>query len=323
MKIKRAAAYGVLLMAAISSASAQQSVWFRENFNANPPQYGFGYKYPDGQGARITHLAAGGWNNSGAAQVRMLAGHSQYAVGWVTPTLNQPVAMGGGVYIRFRIRFDDDFRWNNAKNKFILMGQTGTSPNSRVILYQSGPSDSMGCSLGMMDYNGTGRMYSWATPSYFGLSGTSWQEASLSGRYGSISPYVNISWSCGPPALVTYGNNSIAPAPGPNSARPSNGWYHFQVYAQSGAPGQGAFRMWVNNNTLSAPTSQQIGLQEGLGVTNWPNAAIGGYVDDPPAADVGYRIDDFEIGPTFDPNWSGGGTGSVAVPNPPTNLNAT
>jgi hypothetical protein len=285
--------------------SREVEAWFRESFDANPPMYGFGYVYPEAGNFVLSHLPTGSWDGSGAAHLRFLAGHTQYGVGWATTSLGHAFAMGDGVYIRFRIRYDDDQRWETNGNKLILMGNSGAPPNSRIIFHDRPPSDSSICTLGQVDYGGTGMPFPWGTTAHFGLPNDSWSDAEIAGLYGGLSPAVNISWDCGPPSLVTHGNHANAPAPGPNSAPPVDGWYHFQFYAESGNPGQGAFKTWANNNQFAAPTAERSGLDEGLGVEAWSEGAVlGGYIDGPPAQDSGYAVDDFEIGPTFDPCWA-------------------
>jgi hypothetical protein len=322
-------ALGLVFVQPLSVApDAQTSVYFRSDFNTpgSNNSYGFeGAPWAENGNYARTHLATGGWNGSGAGHIRLLAGREQYNLGWSIAPLGRSFAIGDTVYIRFRIRYDDSYRWapdggRGGKNKFILMGQTGTSPNSRIIIYQSNPNDSQGCTLGQVDYiNNTGP-FPWATTQYFGLSG-SWFASPNQPNFGSIEPYVNINGqgNCAPPALVTYGNRASPPAPGPNSATPVNGWYHVQIQATSGGAGQGGFRMWVNNNNFNAPTSVKVGLLGGLGVTGWGSQQIyvGGYVDNAPSQDLGFRIDDVEIGGSFDPAYSSGSGGGTAPPAPP------
>jgi hypothetical protein len=306
---------------------AQSSAWFRESFDSNPPNYGFGWHYPEEDNYRITHLPTGGWNGGGAAHIRVFAGQEQFDLGWNRNPVNQQFQLGAGIYIRVRIRYDDAARWDTTwGNKFIMIGQTGTTPNSRIIVYQNKPHEQSGCTLGMKDWLGNGDFFPWAVPSYYGISVSPNQfEGSMipniAGLYGSLSPHVNIDWyDCGPPALQTYGNHPNPPRPGPaGSAPPSNGWYHIQIYAQSGGPRQGMFKTWANNNSFSAPTSQKIGFANGLGVTGWGDQQIhiGGYIGGAPSRDLGFRIDDFEVGGSFDPAWYPGAA-SGPPPPPPT-----
>lgn len=315
----RALFAAVYLVLSSLPALAQQPVWFSEDFEnpGNNGQYGFGYVYPTAGYWTNQHLPTGGWDGRGAAQVTMLAGRTQYGFGWAMTNLNRSFAMGDAFYLRFRVRFQETMRANEGwGNKFIMMGVTGTSPNSRFILYMSPPSGNSGCTLGMRAPNDG----PWAYPGYYGISGfTSFSTSPLLQDSWSVAPKVNIGWDCAPPIYFTRPTNSRNATPGANSARPSNGWYHVQIYVQSGAPGQGAFKTWANNNTFSTPTSQKIGLSEGLGVQDWNRgASIGGYMDTAtPSTNLGYTIDDVQIGPTFDPAWYPGASPGPTVPPAP------
>ena len=309
---------------------AQGTLYFASDFN-NPGQngwYNFEWAWPGNGRWSLSHLPTGGYNGSGAAQIRINPGFNDYNLGFIISPLNRTFNMGDSMFIRFRIRYNDNYGGfidPEGRNKFILIGTTGTTPNSRIIVHMRPPNDSFGCTLGQVDYlNNTGP-FPWATPGYFGLTG-SWFAPPLQGQYGSLGPYVNINWigNCAPPALVAAGNNSNAPAPGPNSARPVNGWYHFQIQATSGNPGSGAFRVWVNNNNYGAPTSQQIGLRDGLGVTGWGNSQlfVGGYQDGISTTTLGYRLDDFQLASVYDASWYPGsvGTPPTNAPAAPTNV---
>jgi hypothetical protein len=320
-----------LLLAAFALAYAQPAaaqVWYRNAFDT-PTQYGC-VKYANDGHWTNEHLATGGYDGSSAVHVRMHGGHTQYTLGWSCGPIAHSFTMGDGVYIRFRIRFDDDHRWGEGwGNKFFLMGTTGANPNSRIIIYMNPPTDSRGCTLGMRDYSqsGSSPFFPWAIPSYYGLSVAPDRfdvdtTPNIFGRYGSLAAHVNIGWDCAPGIAVTYGNSPSPSRPGPaGSAAPVGGWYHVQLYAQSGPAGGGLFRMWANNNALGSPTTERIGFEGGLGVTGWSDGfTIGGYMDnDTPSADLGYRIDDVEVAGSFDPAWYPGGVAPVA-PAAPTNL---
>jgi len=283
-------------------ADGQVAVWFRERFESNAPSYGFAYTYPEDGNFRRAHLPTGGYDGGGAAHLRTLAGRTQYGFGWGTPALPVAFRVGDGVYIRFRIRYDDDHRWageDAIENKFILMGETRGEVNSRVIVQSRGPSPSRGCSLGFTNYNAQPPQVFWL-PRDFGLPYATWSDPAIATRYGSLSPHVNISWDCAPPVLVTSGQ-----------------WYHVQVYAKSGVNNDAQFKVWINNNNYSAPNSQRIGGFN-LGVERWSDGLhIGGYQTDAPSLDGGFRIDDLEVGPTFHSSYS---PASVSPPTPPSDL---
>jgi hypothetical protein len=301
------------------------SVLFSEPFNnlGSNGRYGFGWLRPTDGNYTFDHMATGGYDGGGAAHLVAQAGREQYNWGFDINPLNHAFTMGDSVYIRFRIRYDDTYRWGTnggrgGKNKFFLFGNAGP-PQSRMIVYQSPPYENNGCALGTQDYSQNGNPYfPWAIPSYFGLPISTWTNP---GPYGSMEPYVNINWqgNCSPATLVTHAGNTTPGVPGPNSAAPVNGWYHYQIQAQSGTTGNGAFRVWVNNNSQTAPTSQEIGLIDGLGVSGWGDAQsfLGGYMDSAPSQNLGFRIDDFQIATAFDPSWyPGGGTTPTPTPSP-------
>ena len=116
---------------------AQSNVWFRVDFQTpgTDNQYNFEYRWPAPTQYHVTHLANGGdtGTGDGAVNVRQHAGQSQYNLGWIIPPLNRSFSMGDSVFIRFRIRYDDDYSgWvdRQGKNKFFLLGSTGTTPRS-------------------------------------------------------------------------------------------------------------------------------------------------------------------------------------------------
>lgn len=283
------------------TAYAQGAVYFRDGFEGAAPRYGFGYAYPASSGRfQSEKLSSGGFNGGGAGHLRTLAGAEQYALGWSTPQLGRSFATGDGVYVRFRIRYDDDHRWvgnGSLQNKFLMMGNADAPTQSRFIIHSEKPHDTTGCSLG---FNGDGRGSRWL-PRDFGLNHNSWNDSAIAGLWGSLAIKVNISWDCAPPVPVTRGI-----------------WYHVQVYAKSGN-GNGQFKMWVNNNSVSSPNSQASGFT--LGATDWQNGfTIGGYQTDTPTSTGGFRLDDVEIGDTFHSSWYPGGSAVTATPSPPTDV---
>jgi MYXO-CTERM domain-containing protein len=281
-----------LLLVSFAGRVASAQVWFAETFDANPPDYGFGYTYPEGANYVLSHLPDGGYDGSGAAHIRTLAGHGQYGLGWCTPDLGQSPSLGDAVYIRFRIRYDDDHTWVGTganENKFILMGNTGVTPNSRVIVHSHAPAETTGCTLGFTDYEQRPPEVLWQ-PEDFGLPYRSWDAPRIDNLYGSLAPHVNISWDCAGPMLVTRSE-----------------WYHVQVYARSGASGDAEFKAWLNNGNPDAPTVELVGGFD-LGVDGWPELCIGGYQTGEPAFDGGFRLDGLEIGAAFDAGWFPGGS---------------
>jgi hypothetical protein len=291
--------------ASIGRVAAQDDVYFRERHEdpGASGNYSYKYRYPERSESRIEHLPTGGWLGSGGMRIRALANRTQQQFGVITQALDHVFTIGDSVYIRFRIRYSEAMRGSGAwGNKFIMMGETRTKPNSRVIVYMNPAHDSRGCTLGFTEGGDTPK---WARPSSYGISGRSFFDERIQAFAWSLAAHVNIGWECAPPVFQTTPSNPLKGRPGANSASAVDGWYHIQVLAQSGQPGQGALKIWANNNDLAKPTSQQVGLPNGLGVTRWENGAhVGGFMDnDPPTTDIDYTLDDFEIGSAFDPSW--------------------
>lgn len=327
--------FGVAAALAGSAAYAQSSPWFRADFNnlnqSGTNMYNFANRYAQSTTTWQTqHQAAGGWNGSGAPHVTVFGcsgggscntSEHQFNIGWVTPAVGGSRALGDSAFVRFRIKFDPDTTFDNFGAKFILFGSTGTTPNSRWIIHLLEPKANQGCSLGFESYP----YMDWTPPSTVWYQNSHWglpdfNTASINGKYVGFQSSVNIGWSCLPSLLLTSSNHA-APVPKPQArgAAPINGWYHLQFQATSGGNGQADFRSWANNNSQTAPSSERLNMPDGLGVTGWGGGfEVGGYWGTAMPGSVGFVIDDFEVGPTFDPNWYPGGSGPT--PSAPTNV---
>jgi len=275
----------LLTLCAGAQAQTSGTVLFRDGFEGSAPRFGFGYSYPPSSSEfSLEKLASGGFNGA-AGHLRTFAGAEQYGLGWSTSPLGRSFANGDAVYIRFRIRYDDDHRWTgngSLQNKFLMMGNADSSPNSRFIIHSEKPHQTSGCTLG---FNGDGNGTRWL-PRDFGMNYNSWDDPAIAGLWGSLAIKVNISWSCAAPVPVTRGV-----------------WYHVQVYAKSGLNNTGEFKMWVNNNNFASPNSRATGFT--LGSDSWANGfTIGGYQTDTPSTTGGFRLDDVEIGTAFDGAWA-------------------
>jgi hypothetical protein len=322
----------------VAQPAAQASAWFRANYEnlneAGANMYNFANRYAQSATTWTTdHQATGGWNGSGGAHVVIKGcpqggcntSTHQFNIGWQTPGIGQPLGrpfqLGDSAFIRFRIKFDPNtsFPRDQWGAKFILWGTTGTSPNSRWIIHLFPAMNNGGCTLGF-DYNYLGwtpPSTMWTTSSQFGLS-SNFDRSPSDAMYAGFQSHVNIGWSCNPAVLVTRSNHaSPVPKPQSNGAAPSGGWYHVQFQATSGANGTADFRTWANNNVQSAPSSERLNMPDGLGVQGWDQGIfVGGYWGTEQPTDIGFVIDDFEVGPSFDPNWYPGASGGPA-PTPP------
>jgi hypothetical protein len=326
--------------------AAQVSTWFRANYNnlneAGTNMYNFANRYAQSATTWTTdHQSTGGWNGTGGAHVVIKGcngstgrpcntAENQFNVGWQTPNISNSFSQGDSAFIRFRIKFDPNsqFDLETIGAKFILWGTTGTSPNSRWIIHLMPALENTGCTLGFnYGYMGwTPASWIWTSHTNFGLS-SRFDQSPVLGQYASFASHVNINWSCNPGVLVTRSNHpSPVPKPNYNGAAPVNGWYHLQFQAVSGAAGTADFRTWANNNSQSAPSSERLNMPDGLGIQGWNQGIfVGGYWGIGQASDVGFVIDDFEVGPTFDSNWypGGGGGGTPTAPAAPTGVRIT
>ena len=324
----------------MNSASAQSAPWFRANFeNLNQSGnnlYNFTNRYPQSTTTwQTTHTTNQGYGGSAAPRVTIhgcsnssptcnLSEH-QFNAGWTTPALGGTRSMGSPVFIRYRIKFDPDTRFpaGGFRAKFIMLGSTGGSPNSRWIIHLLSPRDNQGCSLGFDSYGSMGWSPSssttWWTGQQFGL-GAEFGTSSLQDRYAGFQSSVNIGWSCAPAVLVAPSNHpSPAPKPQNRGERSTDGWYHLQFEAVPGNNGAADFRIWANNNNQSSPSSEHQNMIDGLGITNWTGSVdVVGYWQTQFSGSMNFVIDDFEVGPAFDANWF---PASGPRPSPPTGVN--
>jgi hypothetical protein len=300
-------------------------VWFRTDFDdlnaAGSNLYDFANRYGQSTATwETTHDETGGWLGSGAPHVVIHGcdgtlescntSEHQFSIGWTTPEVGGTRQLGDAAFIRFRIRFDPgayfavESEWGA---KFILFGRSEGSPNSRWIIHLEPPFKNQGCSLGF-DYSHMRWRPSpetWTDYMDWGFAHDFGHE-SMIGLYASFESNVNIDWDCNPGVLVTRADHA-APVPPPQSigAAPQDGWYHLQFEAVTGPDGTADFRTWANNNDRSRPSSEHLDMEHGLGVIGWDGSVdVGGYWGTADMPDLGFIIDDFEIGPEFDPTWA-------------------
>jgi hypothetical protein len=233
----------------------------------------------------------------------------QFNAGWTTPPVGASPALGDSVFIRYRIKFDPgtEFHMEKFGAKFILFGSTGVEPNSRWIIHLMPPKENQGCTLGFESY----AYMPWEPPPNVWHDAADWGfqdfgAAPIEHHYASFQSSINIGWSCNPGVLVTRSDHS-APVPKPQNTGSAavDGWYHLQFEAVSGGADQTTFRTWANNNDQATPSSERTNMPDALGVTGWDGPVdVVGYWGTADMPDIGFVIDDFEIGPVFDPNWA-------------------
>lgn len=272
---------------------ASSEILFSSNFNSNTPLYGFQTIIPENNNYVESFVANGGFDGSGASHMLMLRDRYGFRTGWEwNGTKPGGWNWNDTVYVRFRIRFDDNFRWDGSgsqQNKMIDFGGI----NSRVILHNERPRPVTPCGLNYVDYSQPGNPV-YNTPEDFGLPAGAFDN----GDWGSFSVKQGISEPCTPPVIVTHGR-----------------WYHVQfavrVSSAAGRP-DGHFKIWLNNNNFSAPSSQVFNVLQELHEwnTSWD---MGGYwSEENPYRNQGWVIDDFQVATTFDPAWYPGATASAA-----------
>lgn len=292
-------AAAAILALPLPSAAQEASPIVRQRYESGAPDYGMAYTFPTSGNFQFNHDSSGGPDGSGAAHFRLLAGRDQYNLGWVAGTSSRNYSVGDAVYFRFRLRFDDDHSWNGGgslQNKFILLGQSRDGPQSRIILMNERPHDTTPCGLGWNPYDGSGPRWQ---PRDFGLNYSNWEDPAIRGLYSGFSVKVNIGPTCTPPVLMQRST-----------------WYHVQVYARSSNNGTGVYKVWVNNNDFNSPNSQTQGFN--LGTNGWQDGmTIGGFMSEAPSTTGGFRLDDVELGSSFDPNWA---MSEAVRPSPPLGL---
>jgi hypothetical protein len=313
-------------------APQSSSILFRANFSS-PTQAGFPancYNFStraannvgglaggvsDGQqNWSHTHLPTGGFQGGPALMTTHFAGRQQYDCYLGTPPNNRNWQLGDTIYFRVRFKFSDGFRFATPwRNKFIMHGQSGGSPNGRIITYLNTRVGGLGATLGWQAWiEGTpyqnGTWVPWSLPAHFGLTGPN-DWSNFGERFGSLAVHNNISPLATGPVLLCQPTDSAPHRPGAagRGAAPVNGWYHVQIAVTSGLGTNCRQRIWANNNNALVPTHEDTvypSTEAGQGVTGWGNGTnIGGYVDQPNPTNQSIIVSAFEIDTAFDPNW--------------------
>jgi hypothetical protein len=246
---------------------ADEPVLFRSAFET-PPLHGFFEQFPvDPASWTLEFLPSGGWNGTGGAHIVHRANRRQYNLGWIAAPrrFGHVFRPGDVVYVRLRLRYDDDWRWDgrgSMQNKMVDFGIGGT--HSRVILHQESPHPTTTCGIDPRD-----------------------PRVQPSGTIGTLSVKRGITETCTPPVTIERGR-----------------WHHVQFAVHSSdSPTGGQFKLWVDTNDFAGPSSEAAGFPQTAEAWN-DSWVVGGFMSDAPLRDQGFVIDDFEIGLTFDPGWS-------------------
>ncbi len=290
----------LLLASASMPGLALPEVLKSVDFNASSQIYGFGNRFVDDLNYTHTYNSAGGFNGTGGAHLVMHQGRDQFRSGWYWDGAKP----GGGwtwndtVYIRFRIRFDDNYRWDGTGSQQNKMIDFGGDSGSRVIFHNERPRPTTPCGLNYVDYTQSGNPV-YNTPADYGLPANAFDT----GEWGGFSLKNGIDFPCTKPVIVTHGQ-----------------WYHVQFAVKvSSAAGvnDGFFKVWLNNNNATAPSSQTLNIVREL--MDWNSSwDFGGYwTNNNGLRDQGWVVDDFQVATTFDPNWYPGGTVTPVPTEPP------
>ncbi len=149
-----------ILMFVSTIQTGAQTVYFSESFDSGSSPYSFTHEF-DGKSTSFDswsarsfwaeeHSSDGGWNNSGASHLKVRANESQFDFGYYTDgNFNDKVNWKNGdtVFVRFRIRFGPDYRWDGAGSQQNKMFMFGFGDNSRTILHNERPHPTTPCGL--------------------------------------------------------------------------------------------------------------------------------------------------------------------------------
>jgi len=230
-------------------------------------------------------VSSSGFNGTGTRRLLMFQGQSQFPMGWYFYGANGHTWTWNDVaYIRFRVRFDDNYRWDgqgSQQNKLLDFGAN----SSRIILHNERDNPSTPCGLKNIDYSVSSQPMS-NTEEDYGLP----IGAFDGGDWGSLAIKRGIDEPCTPPVIVSHGV-----------------WYHVQLaikVSSSSAASDGYFKLWLNNNDISNPSTQIMNVVQGL--EDWNSSwTLGGYwTDANPYRNQGWVIDDLVVADQFDPNWA-------------------
>lgn len=221
-------------------------------------------------------VAGGGWNGSKGVRLYIRQGADQFDFGWYFGS-GRSWQVGDMAVWRFRIRYDDNFRWDGSgsqQNKITNQGQSG---NRFVIHNEKGSWTSQYC-----------------TPLDPQSGGTYGPDT------GSIAVKAGIANPCAGPVPITHGQ-----------------WYHVQIGIQSSSSGTGSLRIWVNNNNLSQPNAATTGLTFGVTNWDSSWNFGGFWTDQHDTRSQGWIVDDLETATDLDPNWYPGGSVDTTRPARP------
>ncbi len=275
---------------------------FFEDFeDSNGLQYGFSAISPatpfvsDENFYTSTHLPNGAHDGTAAHHFLIYRGQDSVdgdeprwegRVGWGLDKGMQSEDWENGdvARIRFRVRFDDNFRWdspNGQQNKFLVI----PSGDYRFLLLNEGNTGQHAWGPYLEGYNPhTDTVYDEA---FYSLP-----EGTFSQDWGTFTMSQGINWPYTDPIPVTYGV-----------------WYHVQMFIRTGE--SGSYEIFVNTNDPDETRRTHHALRDNLNIplptpNDWNlNWQLGSYVDSGTIRDQGWRLTDVAIDKVdeFDADW--------------------
>jgi hypothetical protein len=244
---------------------------FTNSFEGLAPLFGFEglYDLRFGTWYNILPAVGQGWAGTQGARLVTFASRSQYNAGWYFHNGNLKSGGwrdGDTIYVRMRVRYDDNFRWDGAgsmQNKMVDFGMGGSGA-SRVILHQESPHQTTPCGLPVSDRP----------------------------NFGSLSLKIGITFTCTPPVRITFGQwYHVQFAVQSSHGTTRDG--HFKIWVNNNDAGAPSSQLL----NIAVPTTNG-------GVNYWNGSmAFGGYITDAPLRNQGWVMDDFQVSDTFSPNW--------------------
>jgi len=266
------------------SSLATSQIFISNDFNSSVN--GFEGRFNEGSNYTESWSANSGYNGSGGSRLVMMQNREQFTMGWFFDGTKPGAAWTWNdiAYVRFRIRFDDDYRWDGTgsqQNKLLDFG----GDDSRVILHNERDRPTTPCGLKNIDYSQPGQPVS-NTEADYGLPAGAFDN----GNWGSLALKRGINEPCTPPVIVSHGV-----------------WYHVQLAVKISSAANrsdGYFKLWLNNNDIQNPSTQILNIVQGL--LDWNNSwTFGGYwTNANQFRNQGWIVDDFQMGDQFDSNWA-------------------
>ncbi len=272
----------------------------------NPPGGCASHSWQSGQQWCQQELPTGGWNGTRGVRLVMRQGASQFDMGWYFSDGKTPSWQNGDMVVwRFRIRYDNNFRWDGSgsqqqKMSNMAPGSTGPAPHRIVIQNERGGYTAASCTpLGAGSGSSSRCTDTGAACTSSAQCGSGYQciPPDYDTAHGGFKVAAGIATPCAGPVKMTYGT-----------------WYHVQVAIRSSSSGSGFMKIWVNNNNLLNPNAQITGIT--FYTTLWGGgASFGNFWTDPNNnRSQGWVVDDLVLATTLDPAWYPSGAGSDAGP---------